>query len=52
MHSRQRTALERADQKTSAAPQETPPVQAGNKIVSNRIPPQLTNEWAKRKHLA
>jgi hypothetical protein len=57
MHGRQRTALERAHQislspKQSGASQETPPVQAGNKIVSNRTSPQLPNESAKRKDLA
>src|SRR3954447_23630720 len=54
MHGRKHTALDRADQESqnSGAPQETPPVQAGNKIASNRIPPQLANERAKRKHLA
>jgi hypothetical protein len=55
MHSRPRAALERALEgycKHSGAPQETPPVQAGNKIVSNRKPPLLANEKAKRKNLA
>ena len=53
MHSRRRAAPEGVFQETckhTGTPLETPPVQAGNKIV--RKPPQLTNENAKEKSLA